>query len=718
MLTDKLLAEILIRNQFLSEKDLHNARERQKNAESETLEESLLFLGLADYAMLGKAYVLHYQLPYYPVFHQGIDSNAIEQFPTKIVQYLLCLPIGGNQKEHFTIVSCQPESKLRKRKITQLSGGVDVDWRVASRVEINDAISRYYLKQSVKREKQEIELPFDFKIIDSGIGGELDKTDQGSGAGNSTLGQSRPKGKRIILIEPDIRIRQAITTLLSHEGYRVAEVIDEDEAIKELSQEDAVYLLKRRVFHSQTRNLESFITEYKRQVEIRYFGNLGGFLLGEELSPEELFRNYLATVKLLLSALTMDNREIIKICRLTARYARLMATSLGLKRKTQEALLLAVYLKEIGRYDDHAEEGEENNIRSLIPVLPYEKSAATLKEIEDSFGLSEIIAQINQPAAQAPLEAKIITLLLWFINGPGTNDLKDITTVQFHLQLNKEPEGLIDYQLAEELLQIISHEQHLAGLTKSSGTILVIDPSFERDQGDLYDRLIKESYEVSFALTIDQALTRLEQQPTILIISEIGHENYDGITFCETIKGQSQTLPFVFFTSENRDELIAEALLAGADDFIAKESSTHIAFLKLNRLIRQSYRQDNSTTTSGVSGSLEEMGFMETIQILANREKDALITLQNQDNNSAEVYLHLGEITHADCGKLKGETAIYELLTWKNGFFQVKTPEQLPERNVFDSTEAIMLEGCRLMDEELRDLREVANDERPVMSDE
>ncbi|MEA3348175.1 MAG: response regulator, partial [Pseudomonadota bacterium] len=376
--------------------------------------------------------------------------------------------------------------------------------------------------------------------------------------------------------------------------------------------------------------------------------------------------------------------------------------------------------KEIGRYDDHTEESEENNIRSLIPVLPYEKSAASLKEIEDSFGISEIIAQINQPAAQAPLEAKIITLLLWFINGPGANDLKDITNVQFHQQLNKEPEGLIDYQLAEELLQIISHEQHLAGLTKTSGTILVIDPSFERDQGDLYDRLIKEGYEVNFALTIDQAITRIEQQQTILIISEIGHEHYDGITFCESIKGQSDALPFVFFSSENRDEIISEALLAGADDFIVKESSTHIAFLKLDRLIRQNFRQDNSTgtNTSGVSGSLEEMGFMETIQILANREKDALISLQNLDNTSAEVFLHLGEIIHARCGELNGETAIYELLSWKNGFFQVKTPEQLPERNVFGTTEAIMLEGCRLMDEELRDLREVANDERPVINDE
>lgn len=720
MLTDDLLAEILTKNRLVSEKELRNARERQKNVKNEGLEESLIFLGLADYAKLGKAYALHYELPYYPVFHQGIDNNAKERFSTKNAQSLLCLPIGNNRKQRFTIVSCQPENKIYKNEIIQLAEGAEIDWRVASCIEINDAISRYYLKQLVKREKQEIELPFDFKIIDFEIDGEGGKVKPGSGEKFSAENRPQSEGKRIILIEPNHKIRNAISTLLSYEGYRVVTVIDEEEAIKELSQEDAVYLLKRRVFHSQTRRLESYLKEHKLIAEIRYFGSLGGIMLGEELSPEEFFRNYLATVKLLFSALTKGSREIARNCHLTAHYARLMATSLGLKRKSQEALLLAVYLKEIGLYDDCADEGEENKVLSLIPVLPYEKSAAILKEIEDSFGISEIITQINQPAAGALLEARIITLLLWFINGlgkPGTDAAKEIAAEQFRQDLNKEPEGLIDHRLAEELLQIISHEQHLTGLTKSSGTILVIDPSFERDQGDLYTRLIKESYEVSFVLTADQARAQLEQQQVILIISEIAHENYDGIAFCESVKKQNETLPFLFFSSSTREDLISRALLAGADDIISKESSTQVAFLKLNRLIQRRQRRDNQPPDSGVSGSLEEMGFMETIQILANREKDALITLQNQENKSAKVYIHQGEIIHAGCGELQGETAVYELLTWKSGFFQIKTPKQLPERNVFGSTEAMMLEGCRLMDEDLRDLREVINDEWQLTDD-
>lgn len=720
LLTDDLLAEILTQNQLLSEKGLFNARERQKNVENESLEESLLFLGLADYAKLGRAYAFHFKLPYYPVFHQGIDTTLTDRFPLKMVRELLALPIGRNQKQQFGIVSCQPENTIYKSKIIHLVHGAEIDWKVASRIEIEDAINRYYMKQQVTREKREIELPFDFKILDLGITQEDGGSSRGNDGQKAGGNRSQPKGKRIILIEPEHRIRNAISTILSHEGYRVATVVDEEEAIKELLDEDAVYLLKRRGIHSHTQRFKSFLKEHKSMAEIRYFGNIGGIILGEELSPEELFRNYLATVKLLFNALSRNNQEALGVCHLATHYARLLATALGLKRKSQEALLLAIYLKEIGPYFDSPETSDENNILSFIPVLPYEKSAAVLREIEDSFGIAEIISHINQPATQSPLEARIITLILWFINGIGklgSSTTKEISANQFRQHLSKEPEGLIDQKLAEELLQIVSHEQHLAGLTKNNGTILVIDPSFERDQVDLYARLIKENYEVSFILTEEQARAHLEHQEVILIISEIAHKNYDGIAFCKSVKKERTTLPFLFFSAENREDYISKALLAGADDFISKESSAQVTFLKLSRLIQHSHKYNKQAADTGVSGSLNEMGFMETIQILANREKDALITLQDH-SNSAEVYLHQGQIIYAECGEVLGENAIYKLLTWKNGFFQVKTPEQLPERNVFNSTEAIMLEGCRLMDENLWGLNEVVNDECQLTGDE
>lgn len=709
MLTDDQLAKVLTESRILSEKDLRNAKERQRNVENESLEASLVFLGLADYAKLGQAYALHYELPYFPIFHTGITDELKERFPLQLVKKTRALPFTGNDAgSKLSIVGCEPDNDICKSQIEQLARGGEIEWRVASTLEIDDAISRYYQGKIIKRENQAIKLSFEFNILDLDDNPEARDNQIDSHASDASA--TAPSGaKRVILVEPDHKLRNALKTLLAREGYRVTAVVDEDEAIKELRDEDAVYLLTRRIFRTRTRRLEAAISEHKYRVEIRYFSNLGGIILGEELSPEELFRNYLATVKLLLEALTREQPEIAKACHLTAHYARLMATAAGLKRKSQQALLLAIYLKEIGLYNCQDEANTESNILSLIPVLPYEKSAAILKKIEDSFGLAEIISQIDLPAVKATPAARIITLLTWFINGLGADSEKEITADIFRRQLALEPEGAIDSQLAEELLQIISHEQHLTGRARSNGTILVVDPTFERDHNDLFTRFIKESYEINFAQSSEQAAVLLEQHQIVLIISEVRQKGYNGIEFCKKTKSANPNLPFCFFTLENREDVIAKALVAGADDFLSKEGSSQVVFLKLNRLIQRNNPARRQTGDGGVSGSLQEMGFMETVQILANREKDALIKITNQDNNQAEVYLHAGEIICARCQDLEGENAIYELLGWERGFFQVDTPKTLPERNVFGSTEAIMLEGCRLLDEESRDLQEAIN---------
>ena len=698
MLRDDQLADILIKKRLLSTKQLRHAQERQLNVENETLEESLLFLGFANYRNLGLAYADHFELPYRPALALGIIEDAEKRFPAKMVEQLKFLPVPDPDDPGLVIVSCQPDDEAVRNRISRTAGD-NARWAVASRAEIEDAYLTHYLGQPRTREKKDIELPFDFRIIDQAAVRPESETENSGPAPDQAEGSEK---KRVILIEPDHRIRNAITALLTHEGYRVAAVLDSDEACLELEREDAVYILQRRTFRTRDSRLEEFLKEYQGRAEIRYYGSLSGIMLGEELSPEALFRNYLSTVKLLLATLTRDEPETIRKCHLMAHYARLMATSLGLKRKSQEGLILAIYLKEIGAYTEAYARETENNILPLVPVIPYEKSAAVLSEIEDCFDLSRIIGDIGRADDEAPIESRIITLLLWFIGefGKPGGKIRKIGAEQFYLGLEREGYNRLDQHLAEELFQIINHEQHLTGQGRSSGTILVLDPTFESEKPDLLTRFIRAGYEVEVVGNRERARTLLRQHTVLLIVSEIALEDYDGIAFCKSVKHASDHLPFIFFSVENREEVISQALLAGADDFIPKESSDQVAFLKMNRLIQQTQRTARTDAGGGVSGALEEMGFMETIQILANRQKDALIILENPERElKAEVYLHEGEIIHARCGEMEGENVIYELLTWQKGFFQVNTPQALPERNVYGSTEAIMLEGCRLMDE-------------------
>jgi len=706
MIIDKVLAEILLTNKLLAEKDLRNALERQKNIKEETLEESLLFMGVVNYALLGKVYELHYQMPYYPVFHQGADKDMLVSFSSKAAVRFSALPVKKDNR-NICMVTCQPEDVAMQSEMDRIWKSSEIQWQVASQVEMHDAVQKYCFHQEVNREKRGIELPFDFKIIDFRM--DPDSNIKNEDHGSNIVASSSP-GRRIILVEPDHKIRNALKTLLLQEGYRVTPVVDENEAVKELEREDAVYLLKRRTFQSHDQRLESFRLKNGKLLEVRHYGTLGGILLGAELSSEQIFRTYLSTVKLLLGRMTWNNREIMENCNRLSHYAKLLATSIGMSRKSQEALQLAIYLKEIGRYLSGLNE-QDGDIFSIMPVLPYEQSSLMLAEIEDNFSLAEIIAGINRPLSpELPLASKIITLLLAYFEALHEQESERLEPDQLRVILGRTPPGLLEEELVNQLVQIVAHEQRLAGLGGSNGIILIIDPVFERDHSELSRELIRENYKIIFSPNAEQALSSLSQQEVVLIVSEIAGDGYDGMDFCRLLHHErpesmaEKQIPFVFFTAVTDEKAISEALLAGADDIIFKESSVQVAFLKFSRLIKQ-YQSSmvNNRNAAGVSGSLDEMGFMETVQILANRSKDALISLRNDSGGTASIYLHNGEIIQAATEALSGEAAIYEVLTWKGGFFQVVTPDKLPERNVFGSTEAIMLEGCRLMDEEFRE---------------
>jgi len=705
MLSDQVLSDVLLSNNLLAEKDLRNAMERQKNLEKETLEESLIFLGMANYALLGKAYELHYKIPYYPVFHQGLDKDLLLSFSSKAAVRFSALPLEKGDRS-IRMVTCQPEDAAMQREMDRIWKSSGIQWLVASQVEMLDAVQKYCFHQEITREKRGIELPFDFKIIDFQV--EPGKQDKLQDDGGAVIESST--GRRIILVEPDHKIRNALKTLLLLEGYRVSAVVDEGEAFKELEREEAMYLLKRRTFQTRDRRFESFRQKNGKPLEIRHYGTLGGILLGAELSSEQIFRSYLSTVKLLLARMTWNNREIRESCDQLSHYARLMATSVGMNRKNQEALQLAIYLKEIGRYLPGTNE-QDNDVFSIMPILPYEQSSLMLQEIEDNFSLAEIIAGINQPlSADLPLASKVITLLLAYFEVLDEQGVDHLEPNQLGKLLGSKTPGLLEDGLIGQLVQIVSHEQRLAGLGGRQGTILILDPVFERDHDDLFQQLSRENYDMLFAANVEQAQACMEQQELALVVSEMVVDGYNGLDFCRLLHhgnsepAEDHQVPFVFFTAVADEKMVSEALLAGADDVIAKDSSTQVAFLKFSRLIKQHQTsRNNSRSAAGVSGSLDEMGFMETVQILVNRAKDALIKLGSEAGETASVYLHDGEIIFAATENLSGEEAIYELLAWKSGFFQVVTPDQLPDRNVFGSTEAIMLEGCRLMDEESRE---------------
>jgi predicted regulator of Ras-like GTPase activity (Roadblock/LC7/MglB family) len=99
-----------------------------------------------------------------------------------------------------------------------------------------------------------------------------------------------------------------------------------------------------------------------------------------------------------------------------------------------------------------------------------------------------------------------------------------------------------------------------------------------------------------------------------------------------------------------------------------------------------------------MQGNLRDMSVGDLIQHTCQAAKVARLLLDNQEAH-AEIFFEAGRVTHAACGDLTGEAAVFAVLEWDSGTFRLEPDVQAPARTVERSYTGLLLEGARLYDE-------------------
>ncbi len=95
-----------------------------------------------------------------------------------------------------------------------------------------------------------------------------------------------------------------------------------------------------------------------------------------------------------------------------------------------------------------------------------------------------------------------------------------------------------------------------------------------------------------------------------------------------------------------------------------------------------------------LQGNLQEMSLANLIQVSCQEMRSAELTLQHADQ-TGDVYFSDGQVVHAALGALRGEEALYEMLTWDNGTFVLDRDVPPPEKTITISWSALLLEGMK-----------------------
>lgn len=202
-----------------------------------------------------------------------------------------------------------------------------------------------------------------------------------------------------------------------------------------------------------------------------------------------------------------------------------------------------------------------------------------------------------------------------------------------------------------------------------------------------------------------EALHVARQGGPDLILLDAVLPDMDGFQVARGLKGDPTTrdIPLIFLTARDRIDDKLKGLEIGADDYITKPFHFEELLARVRRVLQRAGRRRAAPPPPAeplLKGRLEAMSLTNLIQMLdLDRKSGELVLTRGEERG--QIYFEEGQITHALQGGRRGEAAIYRLLTWTGGEFELVAPRNpAPEdARVQQSNQTLLMEGARRMDE-------------------
>ncbi|NOZ19547.1 MAG: DUF4388 domain-containing protein [Planctomycetes bacterium] len=100
-----------------------------------------------------------------------------------------------------------------------------------------------------------------------------------------------------------------------------------------------------------------------------------------------------------------------------------------------------------------------------------------------------------------------------------------------------------------------------------------------------------------------------------------------------------------------------------------------------------------------IKGPLDLLSATEILQLFEMNHRNAVLRLE-KNGETGIVHLRSGRAVHAKLGETEGDEAIFELLTWLHGGFEIEVAKGDVPETVIESISGLVMEGMRRVDEQ------------------
>ncbi len=214
--------------------------------------------------------------------------------------------------------------------------------------------------------------------------------------------------------------------------------------------------------------------------------------------------------------------------------------------------------------------------------------------------------------------------------------------------------------------------------------------------------------EVGTANDAADALLKAVDEPPDLLISDFRMPGMDGRQLLEKLKSRSATAGIAVILMASKADISDRLSQDAVEDHIEKPFFLKDAVQKIKRVIDRIAleKMAKSASSDGVlRGSLSQMNVIDLVQSLEMGRKSCQLSMTNGDDK-CELYFAGGQVKHATYGAISGDEAVFKVLRWTDGNFQINFEGKTAQETTTLNTQGLLMEGLRLLDEAQRDAAE------------
>jgi DNA-binding response OmpR family regulator len=425
-------------------------------------------------------------------------------------------------------------------------------------------------------------------------------------------------------------------------------------------------------------------------VELSVLSTVSGTLLDNPASYSKMLRAVFSAVQILAED-RLAHAGVSAPYALVTRDVRDLAKVFGLRRIATDGVQVAAWLL------TPAPPSTPAPFRDLARSIAHARALAFPWRIDALLEKTRgLFAGEEHPTVGATLQeidvAAQILAIAWYRHAVGVGDLPE-DTPSVKGRLRAAVGRVASLEVVESYIRILES----AGADSERRQVVVVSLADDMVK-EMMPRFGRMGINIEHKHSMSDARPYCEATPPVAVMVDFSTLGMEAARLSVVLRLIPNLMLYAIV--ESSDPAITLDLIdAGFDDVLAPPLDWDVVAARVSRAARGLARKQ-ARESVGFRGTFASFSFVDLIQSLSQSRKSVRVDLLRGDGEGAVIYIDGGKLVHGRAGSNAGNEAVYRVVTWgDDGSFTVEPISTFPAANISDPTEAVLMEGCRLLDE-------------------